>query len=135
MGADRVVVLSHGFWEESLGGRQGVVGSTLVLAGEAHDVVGIMPPGFEFPTATKVELWTPLAFDPNDAHGRSRRSRSLMVVGRMTPGTGAEQTQQEMTVLADRIAGEYASTNEGWGVRVVAAHEQLVSASRPALSC
>ena len=133
MGADRVVVLSHGFWEESLGGRQGVVGSTLVLAGEAHDVVGIMPPGFEFPTATKVELWTPLAFDPNDAHGRSRRSRSLMVVGRMTPGTGAEQTQQEMTVLADRIAGEYASTNEGWGVRVVAAHEQLVSASRPAL--
>jgi hypothetical protein len=26
MGANRVVVLSHGFWEESLGGRQGVVG-------------------------------------------------------------------------------------------------------------
>lgn len=133
MGADRVVVLSHRFWEESLGGRDGLLGTTIVLGGEAHAIVGIMPPGFEFPTATAVEVWTPLAFDPNDAHGRSRRSRSLMVVGRMIPDTGAEQTQQEMTVLADAIAAEYASTNEGWGVRVVAAHEQLVSASRPAL--
>jgi putative ABC transport system permease protein len=133
VGADRVVVLSHRFWEESLGGREGLVGTTVVLGGDAHSIVGIMPPGFEFPTATAVEVWTPLAFDPNDAHGRSRRSRSLMVVGRMTPDAGAEQTQQEMTVLADRIATEYASTNEGWGVRVVAAHEQLVSASRPAL--
>lgn len=133
VGADRVVVLSHRFWEESLGGREGLIGTTLVLGGDAHSIVGIMPPGFEFPTATEVELWTPLAFDPNDAHGRSRRSRSLMVVGRMNPDASAGRTQQEMTVLADRIATEYASTNEGWGVRVVAAHEQLVSASRPAL--
>ena len=133
VGADRVVVLSHGFWEQALGGRDEVTGTTISLAGEAFTIVGIMPPGFEFPTATKVELWTPLAFDPNDAHGRSRRSRSLMVVGRMTPDSTAAGTQQEMHVLADRIATEYASTNEGWGVRVVAAHEQLVSASRPAL--
>ena len=133
VGADRVVVLSHGFWERSLGGRDRLIGTTIVLAGEPHAIVGIMPRDFEFPTATEVELWTPLAFDPNDAHGRSRRSRSLMVVGRMTPDTTVAETQQEMHVLADRIATEYVSTNEGWGVRVVGAHEQLVSASRPAL--
>ena len=133
VGADRVVVLSHGFWQRSLGGRDGVVDTTIVLAGEPYTIVGIMSPGFEFPTATRMELWTPLAFDPDDAHGASRRSRSLMVVGRMSPGATAVQTQQEMNVLADRIATEYASTNGGWGVRVVAAHEQLVSAARPAL--
>ncbi len=110
-----------------------MIGTTIGLAGEAVTIVGIMPAGFEFPTAADVELWTPLAFDPNDTHGRSRRSRSLMVVGRMTPDATVAGTQQEMHVLADRIATEYASTNEGWGVRVVAAHEQLVSASRPAL--
>ena len=44
--------------------------------------IGVMPPGFEFPTATNVEVWTPLAFDPKDLHGQSRRARSLMVVGR-----------------------------------------------------
>ena len=49
-----------------------------------------MPPSFEFPTSTKVEVWTPLAFDPKDLHGASRRARSLTVVGRMAGGvTGA----------------------------------------------
>ena len=67
------------------------------LDAEPYTVVGIMPPGFEFPTSTSVELWTPLAFDPNDVHGRSR---SLTLVGRMTSGTTAEQSQGEMTVLA-----------------------------------
>ena len=83
MGRDRVVVLSHGFWERSLGGRDGLVGTTLVLDQEPYLIVGIMPPGFEFPTSTDVELWTPLAFDPNDRHGQSpvepARSRSWVV--------------------------------------------------------
>jgi putative ABC transport system permease protein len=133
VGQDRVVVLSHGFWERTLGGRGGLIGTTLDLDQEPYTIVGIMPPAFEFPTSTDVELWTPLAFDPNDRHGQSRRARSLLTVGRMTPGATAEQTQQEMNVLAARIATEYPNSNDGWGVRVVAAHEQLVSTSRPAL--
>ena len=36
-------------------------------------------------------------------------------------------------MLASRIAADYKSSNEGWSARVVAAHEQLVAASRPAL--
>ena len=132
-GADRVVVLSHGFWERSLGGQPGLVGTAIELDSLPFTVVGIMPPGFEFPTSEEVELWTPLAFNPNDAHGRSRRSRSLLVVGRMAPGSSAEQAQQELNVLAARIASEYSESNEGWGVRLVAAHEQLVAAARPAL--
>ena len=133
VGRDHVAVLSHGFWERTLGGRDGVVGTSIELDQEPYTIIGIMPPGFEFPTSTDVELWTPLAFDPNDRHGQSRRARSLVVVGRMTPEATAEQTQQEMNVLAGRIAIEYPNSNDGWGVRVVAAHEQLVSASRPAL--
>ena len=133
VGRDHVAVLSHGFWERTLGGRDGVVGTSIELDQEPYTIIGIMAPGFEFPTSTDVELWTPLAFDPNDRHGQSRRARSLIVVGRMAPEATAEQTQQEMNVLAGRIATEYPNSNDGWGVRVVAAHEQLVSASRPAL--
>ncbi len=133
LGNDHVVVLSHGFWERTLGGRSGLVGTTIDLDAEPYTIVGIMPPRFEFPTSTDVELWTPLAFNPNDMHGNSRRARSLLVVGRLTPDVTVGQTQQEMTVLGGRIADEFASSNAGWGVRVVAAHEQLVSASRPAL--
>ena len=43
------------------------------------------------------------------------------------------QAQEELGVLAARIASAHPDSNEGWSARVVAAHEQLVAASRPAL--
>ncbi|HUE89861.1 MAG TPA: ABC transporter permease [Vicinamibacterales bacterium] len=133
VGADRVVVISHGFWERVLGANPAVVGRTITLDTLPFTVVGVMPPGFEFPTATAVDVWTPLAFDPKDVHGRSRRARSLMVVGRLAPGATMQQAQSEISVLAGRIATEFADSSAGWDARVVAAHEQLVAASRPAL--
>jgi putative ABC transport system permease protein len=133
VGADRVVVLSHGFWTRTLGANPAVIGQAIQLDSVPYTIVGVMPPAFEFPTATNVEVWTPLAFDPKDLHGASRRARFLTVVGRMAPTATAQQAQEEMSVLAARIATEYRTSNEGWTARVIAAHEQLVSASRPAL--
>jgi putative ABC transport system permease protein len=133
VGADRVVVLSHGFWTRVLGGDSSLVGKTIQLDAVPFTVVGVMPPGFEFPTGSNVEVWTPLAFDPKDMHGQSRRARSLLVVARITAGASFSQAQQELSVLAGRIANEFKSSNERWGARVFAAKEQLVASSRPAL--
>ena len=133
VGADRVVVVSHGFWERVLGSNPAVVGTTITLDTLPFTIVGVMPPGFEFPTATTVDAWTPLAFDPKDLHGGSRRVRMLMVVGRLAPGATMQQAQSEIGVLSGRIASEFKESNAGWNARVVAAHEQLVAASRPAL--
>jgi len=133
VGADRVVVVSHGFWSRALGADSGVVGQTIRLDAVPYTVIGVMPPAFEFPTSTTVEVWAPLAFDPKDMHGRSRQARSLTVVGRLAEGATAARAQDEIGVLAQRIATEYAASNKGWSARVVAAHEQLVGASRPAL--
>jgi putative ABC transport system permease protein len=133
VGSDRVAVLSHGFWERVFGARREVVGSTIQLNAEPYTVVGIMPAGFEFPTSTAVEVWTPLAFDPKDVHGRSRRVRSLTVVGRTGPSVTLQQAQAELNVLSNRIASENPTSNQRWSAKVVAAHEQLVAASRPAL--
>jgi putative ABC transport system permease protein len=132
-GGPRVVVLSDGFWRRVLGAETGIVGHTIQLDAEPYTVVGVMPPEFEFPTAGGAQLWTPLTFDPADLHGRSRRARSLMVVGRVAASSTPGQAQQEVRVLAGRIAVENRDSNEGWSARVIAAHEQLVAASRPAL--
>ena len=64
-----------------------VIGQTIQLDSVPFTVVGVMSPAFEFPTSTNVEVWTPLAFDPKDMHGRSRRARSLTVIGRMRHAT------------------------------------------------
>jgi putative ABC transport system permease protein len=133
VGADRVVVLSHGFWTRMLGADRSIVGRTIQLDSVPYTVVGVMPPGFEFPTATKVEVWTPLAFNPKDIHGPMRRARMSTVIGRIAPGATMQQAQEEINVIAARIAAEYKDSNDRWTARVVPALEQLVGASRPAL--
>jgi putative ABC transport system permease protein len=133
VGADRVVVLSHGFWSRVLGADPRVVGTAIQLDAVPFTVVGVMPAGFEFPTATAVEVWTPLAFDPKDLHGASRRARSLTVVARLSDGASMTQAQEELGRLSAAIAASHPDSNTGWSARVVAAHEQLVAASRPAL--
>jgi putative ABC transport system permease protein len=133
VGANRVVVVSHGFWTRVLAANPNVVGTSIRLDSMPHVVVGVMPAGFEFPTSTNVDVWVPLAFDPKDLHGASRRARSLMVVARLAPAVTFPSAQTELATLANRMATEFAESNAGWSARVVAAHEQLVAASRPAL--
>ena len=59
---DRVVVLGDGLWRGHFGGDASLVGRTIQLDGESATVVGVMPPGFEFPPRSRAQLWTPLAW-------------------------------------------------------------------------
>src|SRR6185436_5780609 len=132
-GADRVAVLSRAFWERHFGGSPGAIGRTIQLDALPYTVVGVMDAEFDFPPSGNIDIWTPLSFDPNDAHGRSRKARSLNVVGRLGEGVSRDQAQREMTVVAARLATTYPDSNTGWGARIVAAQEQLVTTVRPAL--
>ena len=132
-GADRVAVLSETFWQRHFGGSPAVIGRVIQLDAQPYTIVGIMPAAFDFPPGGSIDVWTPLAFDPNDAHGRSRKARSLSVIGRLADGVGLAQAQREMTLVAGRLASTFPDSNAGWGARVVSAHEQLVTTVRPAL--
>ncbi|HEY7817770.1 MAG TPA: ABC transporter permease, partial [Vicinamibacteria bacterium] len=132
-GRDRVVILSHGFWMRQLGGDPAIVGRAIALDTNLYTVVGVMSEEFSFPPGAEIHLWTPLSFDPNDAHGRSRRARSLNVVGRLAEGATLERAQVEMESIASAIAQEFPDTNRGFGAKVESVHEQLVAAARPAL--
>jgi len=132
-GADRVALVSRAFWERHFGGSPTVLGRTIQLDALPYTVVGVMPAQFDFPPSGNVDIWTPLSFDPADAHGRSRKARSLSLVGRLADNTTTDQAQKEMDVIASRLASTYADSNAGWGARVVAAQEQLVTTVRPAL--
>ena len=59
-GAAPVMVISHGLWRRYFGGDRGVIGRrlTLVQREVTYTVVGVAPPGLEFPTGA--DLWVPL---------------------------------------------------------------------------
>ena len=86
-GAPGAVVLSHDLWIRKCGGRPDVVGSVLQAGGEPYTVVGIMPPGFSFPTDGP-ELWLSM-------NGASRGDGSVnyQVVGRIRDGLSMEQIE------------------------------------------
>src|SRR3954462_5137133 len=132
-GADHVAVLSRAFWERRFGGSPAAIGQTIQLDAQPYTIIGVMPAAFDFPPSANVDVWTPLSFDPNDAHGRSRKARSLNVVGRLADGVAQQQAQREMTVIAGRLAAAFPDSNAGWGARVISAQEQLVTTVRPAL--
>src|SRR5438067_7905985 len=132
-GSDRVAVLSRAFWQRHFGGSPGVIGRMIQLDAQPYTVVGVMPQEFDFPPGARVDVWTPLSFDPNDAHGRSRKGRSLSVVGRLADGLPLEQAQREMSLIAARLAAAYPDSNTGWGARIVSAQQQLVTTVKPAL--
>src|SRR5262249_13151884 len=85
-GNDRAAVLRRVFWQRHFGGSSTAIGQTIQRDAVPYTVVGVMGGEFDFPPNGHVDIWTPLSFDPNDAHGRSRKARSLSVVGRLARG-------------------------------------------------
>jgi predicted permease len=132
-GRNRVVVLSHRFWQTRLGGDPAVVGTTLRLDGELYAVLGVMPSGFGFPDPA-AEMWAPLSLIPESGVPRRRDVRWLSVIGRLKPGVTPQQAQAELTSLALALEQEYPDSNEGVRAATVSTlHAQMVGDVRPGL--
>ena len=102
----RMVVIGHSFWQTRLGGSPDVIGSLLELDGEAHDIVGVAPEGFEFPEGAR--LWVPLY---NDVEGCGRGCHFLTGIARLAHGHELGDVQEELDVMAARLAQEYPAAN------------------------
>lgn len=60
-GRNGVAIIGNGLWQEYFGGDPSVLGSTIYLNGVAAEIIGVAPPGFDYPGKTAV--WTPTIFD------------------------------------------------------------------------
>lgn len=105
-GARNVVVVGHGFWTGVLGGEPNVLGQTLELEGQAFEIVGIAPPGFEFPGGT--QFWRPFLMNPATC-GRSCHSYNALA--RLASGATLEQAREQADAMAVRLAEAYPDTN------------------------
>ena len=77
----RVLMLSHSLWQTRFGGDRGVVDRTIRVGQESYSVVGVMPPGFGFPTASEA-YWVPLHEDETLVRaGIARGHRGLNYLG------------------------------------------------------
>ncbi len=93
-GHDHEAILSYAFWQRAFGGDRSVVGSTLRVDAVPYTVVGVMPPGFEYPPET--QIWGPLAFSPSNLTPDSRGGHGLEVLARIKPVLSLAQTKTDM---------------------------------------
>lgn len=128
----RVVLLANGLWMRRFGGNPAVVGTTVVLNGDAHTIVGVLPPAFVSPIRD-LDLIAPFPMD-SDPRRTARDSGFLRVVGRLRPGVSLQQATADLEAIVARLRLEYPATNATHlGVNVVEWHRALVARARPLL--
>jgi putative ABC transport system permease protein len=110
-GRSHVVVLNHRLWQRRFGGDPGIIGRSLLLDGEPHTVVGVMPRGFEFPPfwATGAEVWAPM---PLSDRATNRHAESLRAFARLAPGATLEEARAELATIAARMEQAEPGTNK-----------------------
>jgi predicted permease len=112
----RVVVLSHRLWQERYAGDPGLVGRTIVVNGEAHEVVGIAPPGFQFLSpwyrGNRFEVWTPLVLSRDE---KERNWCYYLGLGRLKSELPIraclEAAQTELRMIGQRVAAAHPDTH------------------------
>jgi predicted permease len=92
-----VVILSHRLWSGRYGSDPAIVGRPIKVSGMERTVVGVMPPGFDFPG---VEIWLPDPLHVDHAMGLPiLTTYSNTVLARLEEGVTLEQARGEMKRL------------------------------------
>lgn len=100
-GRDGIVILSHTLWQNKFNSDPNVIGRPLAIDGVMREVVGIMPPSFNFPTP-QVELWMPRLVDAGN-RGTHWEYGWMPLIARLRPGVTLSQAQQELRAMISRI--------------------------------
>jgi predicted permease len=113
----KVAVISHSLWVSMLGARAEVLNRSIQLNGANYQIVGVMPPKFEYPFKSDLpygdshiestQIWVPLALS-----SQARTSRALgnnVSVARLRSGVSIRQAQTEMAGIMSLLDKEYAA--------------------------
>ncbi len=137
-GNNKYVVITDSLWRRRLGADPKVIGKALRLYGEPHEIVGVLPPDFHFPSGEQVgpilvfprraEIFKPLGL--NWAKARRAANFNYSALVRLRPGAIPELTQSQMTASLGEAAREMKIELKA---HLTPLHDQVTGASRGAL--
>ncbi|MGH9139803.1 MAG: ABC transporter permease [Vicinamibacterales bacterium] len=140
-GITEVAVISDALWQRRFGGDRHVLGTRIRIDNDMYSIIGVAPKMFRHPgrgTATDVEVWAPagLLASPFPAPPIRRAYVLQGALGRLKAGVTPALAQQRVDALAanlrQQFPADYPSGN-GWALRVIPLHDDLVGNVRPAL--
>jgi len=126
----RVMVLTDRLWRRSFAGDPRAIGRTAELNEEPYTIVGVMPPGFEFP----MDAVLPDAFIPLSRRDYCcGRLGSLAAAARLKRGVSIDSAREELASLALVMASEHPDTNRGRSAVLEPLDRQMTGARREPL--
>jgi putative ABC transport system permease protein len=127
-GTTSVAIISHGLWKRRFGSDPAIVGKQVQISSRPITILGVMPPGFEYPEQT--QIWVTSAVSLSE---EPRDNRSWSAIARLNTGIGLKQAQIQVSAINARLAKQFHETNKGWDVRLWTLHERLVREVKPSL--
>jgi putative ABC transport system permease protein len=124
-GGPKVVIISDAFWRERLGARGNVLGSTLTIGGDSHEIIGVAPSGFAYPQS--VRMWLPLQ---NDDESCGRGCMNSVGIARRAAGASARQVSTELHALGERLEAAHPRTNTNITLRAAPLRDVVVGNAR-----
>lgn len=130
-GGERVVVLSHAFWQRQFGGDAGVLGQSMPLSGNPYTIVGVMPADFRMPRE-QPDVWVAVRV-ANPVAAQFRGVHFLRTYLRLRPGVSLNEAQAEMATIDQRLAEAYPDENKNLRRLMTPLQEVLVGDIRTPL--
>jgi putative ABC transport system permease protein len=133
------VIISDSFWRRHFGGDANIIGRTVTLDRRPHNVIGVMPAGFQFPISNdQLDFYVTIAEDAGTAdettpQTKQRGNHSLQAVARLKQGATIEQAQADLGALAAALTKQYPESNTHTGVATKPLREEMVGDVRTAL--
>ncbi len=122
-GSQRVVVVSHAFWRDELGGDSAAVGSAVELNGAQHAIVGVIPTDFYFTQ----DVVLPLEKDVLESYNRT--NYDYWLVGRMRDDVTVQIVSDDLNGIFQEIAAKD-SRLTNWSILVEPFQSTVVEALR-----
>jgi putative ABC transport system permease protein len=119
--APKVVIISHRFWRDQLGGDPNVLGKTLRLNSISYAVIGVLPPDFLF-VARRHDFWLPISINP-----QNREFHYLVTIGRRT--ATPQRADSELSALSSALEAEYPKSNKGWRIQSQSVEDWLINST------
>ncbi len=98
----REVIIGYNLWQSQFGGDRGIIGRNVMLDDVGHEVVGVMPQGFNFPGSS--QIWG--AFDVNPS-ADDFWGWGYNVIGRMRPGADLAAVRAEFKGVFPQVVSTF----------------------------
>ena len=128
--ARRVTIISDGLWKRRFGASRSAIGQTVMLSGDAHEIVGVLAPGFRPIVSPLAEIWRPLRLPTTNP---SRGAIFLRAVARLPEQTTLAAAQARAASLAQRLEIAYPDFNEKTTFWLQPLHERVTGPIKPGL--